>query len=256
MMKHAFVAVLLALALGAPALAETAAPLKILTPGFTYYAGVADLGAGYQKEKGVKVTVQSSGMGKIMNDAKTGEPAADIVFLPTNLMDQLQAEKGIVPGSRIFIGRVRMALAVHKGDPVPDISTVPKLAAVLKSADSVMRSNPVGGSMVAAIIDKMLQRPEFAGVKHKVSPYGEGGQAVMRGEGQMAIQAECEIINHPDYLTNVGPVPDELGAYMDGEAAVLTRSTNPKAAADWLKYATQPGTYSLWLAKGLERMKR
>jgi molybdate transport system substrate-binding protein len=149
-----------------------------------------------------------------------------------------------------------MALALHKGDPIPDISTVEKLAAVLKSADSVMRSNPAGGSMVAAIIEKMLQRPEFAGVKSKISSYGEGGQALARGEGQMAIQAECEIINHPDTLANAGPVPDELGAYMDMVAAVSIRSANPKQAADWLKYATQPGTYSLWLGKGLERLNR
>jgi molybdate transport system substrate-binding protein len=170
-------------------------------------------------------------------------------------MDQLEAEKGIVPGSRMAIGRVRMALAVHKGDPIPDISTVEKLAAVLKSADSVLRSNPVGGSMVAAIIETMLKRPEFAGVKSKISPFGEGGQALMRGEGQMAIQAECEILNHPDHLGNAGPVPDELGAYMDMVAAVPIRSTHPKEAAAWLKYATQPGTYSLWLGRGLERVK-
>ena len=63
--------------------------------------------------------------------------------------------------------------------------------------------------MVAAIIDKMLQRPEFAGVKSRISTNGEGGEAVARGDGQMAIQAECEILNHPDHLTDVGPVPDE-----------------------------------------------
>ena len=74
-------------------------------------------------------------------------------------------------------------------------------------------------------------------------------------QGQMAIQAECEILNHPDTLANAGPVPDELGAYMDMVAAVSIRSANPKLAAEWLKYATQPGTYSLWLGRGLERIK-
>jgi hypothetical protein len=39
-------------------------------------------------------------------------------------------------------------------------------------------------------------------------------------------------------------------------AAVSTRSTHPKEAAEWLKYATQPGTYSLWLGRGLERANR
>lgn len=254
-MKKILISALIALGLSVPALAQGNVAINVLTPGVTYYAGVLDLAAGYQKEKGIKVNVQLSGMGGILHDAKTAAQPADIVFLPVNLMDQLEAEKGIVPGNRMPIGRVRMALAVHKGDPIPDISTVEKLAAVLKSADSVLRSNPVGGSMVAAIIDSMLKRPEFAGVKSKISPFGEGGQAVMRGEGQMAIQAECEILNHPDHLTDAGPVPDELGAYMDMVAAVSIRSAHPKEAAAWLKYATQPGTYALWLGRGLERVK-
>jgi molybdate transport system substrate-binding protein len=254
-MKKILVSALIALGLSIPASAQSTAAITVLTPGVTYFAGVLDLAAGYQKEKGTKVNIQLSGMGKILSDAKTATEPADIVFLPVNLMNQLEAEKGIVPGSRIPIGRVRMALAVHKGDPIPDISTVEKLAAVLKSADSVLRSNPVGGSMVASIIETMLKRPEFAGVKSRISPFGEGGQAVMRGEGQMAIQAECEILNHPDHLFDAGPVPDELGAYMDMVAAVSIRSPHPKDAAAWLKYATQPGTYSLWLGRGLERVK-
>jgi len=74
----------------------------------------------------------------------------------------------------------------------------------------------------------MLKRPEFAGVKSKISPFGEGGQALMRGEGQMAIQAECEILNHPDLLSNAGPVPDELGAYMDMVARFQSARTIPR----------------------------
>ena len=82
-----------------------------------------------------------------------------------------------------------------------------------------MYSDPTSGSMEARIIDGMLNaHPEFAGVKRKISKNGEGGQAVARGEGQMALQLICEIINHPDELSNVGPVPDSLGAYIDSAA--------------------------------------
>jgi ABC-type glycerol-3-phosphate transport system substrate-binding protein len=50
-------------------------------------------------------------------------------------------------------------------------------------------------------------------------------------------------------------VPESLGAWIDSAAAVTARAPHPKEAADFLKYATQEGTYSLWLGKGLERMK-
>ncbi|HEX4637321.1 MAG TPA: substrate-binding domain-containing protein [Rhizomicrobium sp.] len=240
--------------LATPAMAQTT--IKVITPAVTANAGLRDLAMGFEKEQGIKVEIQVLNMGKMVDELKGGNPPADIVFLPYALMDQAQTDKNIAPGSRMNIGRVRIGLAVHKGDPTPDISTVDKLAAVLKAADSVMYSDPTSGSMEARIIDGMLNaHPEFAGVKRKISRNGEGGQAVARGEGQMALQLICEILNHPDALSNVGPVPDSLGAWIDSAAAVTARAPHPKEAAQFLKYATQPGTYSLWLGKGLERAK-
>jgi len=240
--------------LAMPAMAQTT--IKVITPAVTANAGLRDLAMGFEKEEGIKVEIVTLNMAKMVDELKSGNPPADIVFLPYALMDQAQADKNVVPGSRTNIGRVRIGLAIHKGDPAPDISTVDKLAAVLKASDGVMYSDPTSGSMEARIIDGMLNaHPEFAGVKRKISKNGEGGQAVARGEGQMALQLICEIVNHPDALTNVGPVPDSLGAYIDSAAAVTARAPHPKEAAQFLKYATQPGTYSLWLGKGLERMK-
>ena len=131
------------------ALAQGAATVKIITPAVTANAGLRDLAAGYEKEMGVKVQVVTLSMGRMVEELKTGAPPADIVFLPYGLMDQAQADKSVA--GRINIGRVRIGLAVHKGDPTPDISTVEKLAAVLKSADSVVYSNPdpKNGSMSA-----------------------------------------------------------------------------------------------------------
>jgi molybdate transport system substrate-binding protein len=252
MKKFAFAAAL-TLLLSPAAMAQTTT-LKIITPAVTANAGLRDLAMGFEKEMGIKVEIQTLNMAKMVDEMKGGNPPADIVFLPYALMDQAAADKNV--SGRINIGRVRIGLAVHKGDPVPDISTVEKLAAVLKAADSVMYSDPTSGSMEAKIVDGMLNaHPEFAGVKRKISKNGEGGQAVARGEGQMALQLICEIINHPDALSNAGPVPDSLGAYIDSAAAVSSRSAHPKEAAQFLKYATQPGTYSLWLGHGLERMK-
>jgi ABC-type glycerol-3-phosphate transport system substrate-binding protein len=248
-----FLSGMVILALATPAMAQPTT-IKVITPAVTANAGLRDLAMGFEKEMGIKVEIQTLNMAKMVDELKGGTPPADIVFLPIALMDQAQTDKNVA--TRIMIGRVRIGLAVHKGDPTPDISTVDKLAAVLKAADSVMYSNPASGSMEARIIDGMLNaHPEFAGVKRKISMNGEGGQAVARGEGQMALQLICEIVNHPDQLTNVGPVPDSLGAYIDSAAAVTARAPHPKEAAQFLKYATQPGTYSLWLGKGLERMK-
>src|ERR1700744_1425390 len=83
-----------------------AAELTVLAPGFVKNAGIDDLAAAYTRETGMHVTVNSVGMGAMMNAIATGAPAADVVMLPRNLMDQLQAAHGIVPGSRQSLGRV------------------------------------------------------------------------------------------------------------------------------------------------------
>src|SRR5213083_2241961 len=89
-----------------------AAEITVLAPGFVKFAGIDDLAAAYTKETGIKVTVTSKGMGAMMETIKTGTPAADVVMLPQNLMDQLSTDKGVVAGSRKSLGRVEIVLIV------------------------------------------------------------------------------------------------------------------------------------------------
>ena len=49
--------------------------------------------------------------------------------------------------------------------PFPDITTVEKLAAVLKAATVVTYTDPASGSRQALISAELVKRPEFAGTK-------------------------------------------------------------------------------------------
>ena len=179
----------------------------MLTPAVTYNAGLQDLAAEYTKQTGVKVTVKSDGMGKIVDDIKKATPIADVIFLPVSFMDGMEAEGSVVPGTRADVGRVMIGVAVKAGMPHPDVSTPKKLAAALKAGGTVLYSDPANGSMEARIINDMLHRyPIFKDVKTKISTGGEGGQALVRGEGGMALQLVCEIVNHPE-IELVGLVP-------------------------------------------------
>jgi molybdate transport system substrate-binding protein len=230
-----------------------AADIRVMAPGVVYTAGLLDLAAAYTKETGKKVAVTSVGMGGIVNAVKTATPPADVMTLPFELMSTLSLDGGVVPGTFTPLGRSEMGLAVPAGAPHPDISTVEKLAAALRSAKAVMRSNPAGGSMVAKVIeDKVIKRPEFAGVNSPISTQGEGGQALVRGEGDMALQAICEILPYKE-ISLVGPLPRDLAAWIDMSAAVSARSTRQADAAAFLKYLLRPESNVVWKAKGLER---
>jgi molybdate transport system substrate-binding protein len=229
-----------------------AADIRVMSPGVVYNAGLLDLAAAYTKETGKKVAVISVGMGGIVNAAKTANPPADVIMLPFELMSTLSLDGGVVAGSFTPLGRSEMGLAVPAGAAHPDISTVDKLAAVLRSAKAVMRSNPAGGSMVAKVIeDKVIKRPEFAGVNSPVSTQGEGGQALVRGEGDMALQAICEILPYKQ-IELVAPLPRELAAWIDMSTAVSARAMHRDDALAFIKYLLRPAN-TVWKAKGLER---
>jgi molybdate transport system substrate-binding protein len=240
------------MALSAPALAQTT-ELNVLTPGVVYNAGILDLAADYTKQTGIKITVKSAGMAAIVNEIKKGTPIADVIALPIAFMDGMETEGSIVAGSRAELGRVSVGLAVKKGAPHPDISTPAKLAAALKAGGTVLYSNPAGGSMEARIINDMLHRNAiFNGVKTRISLKGEGGEALVRGEGDMALQLICEVLNHPE-LELVAPVPVELGAYIDTSVAVSARSTQAEAAKAFVAFLVRPDHVQFWKSKGLDR---
>ena len=230
-----------------------AADIRVLVPGVVYNAGLQDLAAAYTKETGKKVAITLVGMGGIVNAVRTANPPADVVSLPFELMTNLSLDGVVMPGTFLPLGRSEMGLAVRAGAPHPDISTVEKLAAVLHGAKLVMRSNPAGGSMVAKVIeDKVIKRPEMAGVSNQVSTNGEGGQALVRGEGDMALQAICEILPYKQ-IELVAPLPRDLAAWIDMSVAVSSRGAHHADGVAFMKYMLRPESTAIWKTKGLER---
>ncbi len=229
-----------------------AAELTVLAPGFVKNAGIEDLAASYTKETGVQVTVKSVGMGAMINTITTGTPAADVVMLPKNLMDQLQASNGLVAGSRASLGRVQIVMIVPAGAPHPDISTGEKLAVALHASRHVAYSSPwtVEKSAQSMIIHDILQRPEYAGTHEVLVTNGNGVTGIKQGS-EMALQLECE--TRDPAVSVVGALPPELHAWLDGDVAISSRSADPRAAAAFVAYITRPAAAPVWKAKGLER---
>ncbi|HEX4273563.1 MAG TPA: extracellular solute-binding protein [Rhizomicrobium sp.] len=228
-----------------------AAEIRVLAPGFVYNSALKDLAADFTKRTGVAVVVSEGGMNVIVDQIKTATPAADVIALPADLMNTLYLDGGIVAGSYTPLGRDELGLAVKKGAPKPDISTVEKLTTVLKAAQAVEVNDPKAGTMQGVIIDGILKRPEFAGVHVVPVAKGEGAGALARGEGDMAIQLVPEILNKPP-IDLVAPLPAELGGHMDAILAVSKRSTEQKNAAAFIKFITSQEARSAWVAKGLK----
>jgi len=230
---------------------NASADIRVVAPGFVYNSALKELAADFTRQTGTKVEVVEAGMNVIVGQIKTATPVADVIALPADLMNTLYLDGGIVAGSYTPLGRDELGLAVKKGAPKPDISTVEKLAAVLKSAGAVMVNDPKAGTMQGVIIDGILKKPEFAGVHVVPVAKGEGAGALARGEGDMAIQLVPEILNKPP-IDLVAPLPVELGGHMDAILAVSSRSTDQKNALAFIKFLASPQAHAAWTTKGMK----
>lgn len=227
-----------------------AVELRIISPGIVYNAALGELVADYNKKSGNTVIIVHGTMDKIIGQAKSDTPPADVVGLPPDLMNTLYLDGGIVGATYTPLGRGELGLAVKKGAPKPDISTVAKLAQAMNGR-TVMVNDPKGGTMQGVMIEGILKRPEFAGAHVTPSSRGEGAAALARGEGDMAVQLVQEILNKPE-IEVVAPLPVELGGHIDAVLAVSSRSTHPREAADFIKFLTRPEAKAAWAAKGFK----
>ena len=249
------VAAVMALSIAAPAGAQTR-EVVVGTPGFTNNGGLDIISKAFEAETGIKVTLKNGGMDDVKKMATDG--SADAVFLPADEMDLVKGD--IKSGTRKRVGRSYQGLAVMKGAKVPDISTKEKFIAVLKSANRVMHSRCNGApggpgcTKTSYMLSSLFDLPEMAGVKHAASPYGEGGDALARGEGDMAVQNISQIMKW-DNLVVVGPIPEEYGRYLDGVAAVPSKAAHPDLGQQFIQYATQPGTFAIWYSRGVDPRK-
>ena len=242
--------ILSAFALVLLATSANAAEIRIISPGLVYNAALDELSADYKTQTGNTVISIHGTMDKIIGQAKSDTPPADVVGLPTDLMNTLVLDGGTLPGTYTLLARGELGLAVKKGAPHPDISTIAKLAAVLKGASAVMVNDPKGGTMQGVMIDGLLKRAEFAGVHGVISSKGNGAAGLINGEADSALQFESEILPHKE-IELVGALPEELSAFVNIDVAVAAKAPQTAEAQAFLTYVTSAKAAALWQAGGL-----
>ena len=238
------------IAFASPARAQE---IRVLGAAVSTGGGLREAADAFTKKTGVKVTLVTDGMGTIVASAKTATPAADLVILPMDLMATFALDHGIKPGSFTPLGRLDIGLFKKPDAPMPDISTVAKLAAVMKAATVVTYTDPASGSMQATISADLLKRPEFAGVKGATggrkptatSPDGTLSLGVILGEPNPPLGQPS-----PTDPSLIGRLPPELGAHMDMAVAISARTADAKNAQALLDFLTSAEAAPYWVAKG------
>jgi len=217
-----------------------------------------DIVAAFEKQSGNKVTVTYGPGGAIAKTIEKGE-IVDVAIVPSDLMEKLAKDGKIVAGSTVGIAKVTIGIAIRKGAPKPDISTVDALKKTLLAARAIGYRDPKTGSTSGTYTAQLIEKLGLtAQLKEKTKLDDSDGehpelvfQSLERGETDLQFGAITEIVMaHGVEL--LGPLPNEVQKVTLLTAGIPATSKSPAAAKAFIDFLIGPASTSALKTNGFE----
>ena len=227
----------------------SAADLKIFGSRVTKMV-VGDLGPGFERATGNRLTVVTDVAAVMKRRIEQGEPF-DLAVLVDFQADELIREGKLVPGSRADVMKAGIGVAVKRGAPKPDISTVAAFKQTLLNAKSITYLKE--GASTRHLVKVLAQLGIADALEKKtVKPTTESvSEMVAAGEVEIGIIVIPNILSVPG-AELVGPLPDETQSYITFTAAVSQQSGNQSAAREVIRLFQSPAGIQSIKQKGME----
>jgi molybdate transport system substrate-binding protein len=187
----------------------------------------------------------------MLMDKIAGGETGDLAVLSAEAIDSLIAKGVVQTGSRTDLAKSFIGVAVRRGVVEPDISSVDALKATLVAAKSVMYSKT---GISGVYMPKLLENLGIATLiapKAKNPSYGTVGEALARGEAEIALQQVSELMPVPGVKV-IGPLPSEVQLVTVFSAGIFASAAEPRAARMLVAELTSNAARALYTAKGLE----
>ena len=207
----------------------------------------------FEKHSGHKVKYAFAVMSALRDRLAAGEKA-DVLVMPTNILDGYQ-ESGVVrPDGRAVLGLVSINAVVRTGAPKPDLSTAEKVKQAILASRTITHATP-GATPSGTHMGKLVTQLGIAdAMKGKIihRPALEGGvQLVASGEAEIGFYPKSEVVN-TDGLDLVGPLPPEIQLTTIYGAAVTTASAFASPAAEFIAFMSDPVHRAAWSHAGFD----
>lgn len=241
----------LALATGLATLmtsAATAAEIQALVTGAARRA-YETIVPQFERKSGHRVATQFGLPPTLVKKVDAGEPF-DVLILSYDVAELIQQGK-LAADSRTVLGRIGIGVAIHRGAPKPDFSTVEAFKRMLLNAKSFGTSGEgSSGRYVAGLIERLGIAEQ---VKPKIRSGGPGASAHMlaKGEVDFVVSGLPPLIGTPD-IEWLGEIPAEINSYLSFTGGVNAKAKSPEAARALLKFLTEPAAVAVWKENGLE----
>jgi molybdate transport system substrate-binding protein len=238
-----FLAVALVLGLSATVRAQN--EITLLAPG-PIREPLDKLLAGFQTKTGTRVKVTYAGGVPTRKQVASGKGLdVDLLFAP---FQEVLKTGNIVPGSATVVARVRLALAVKKGAPKPDISTPAAVKKTLLDAKSITSVDPEQGS-VGGIAQAALDKLGIADqVKPKLKWVATGGvvqDLVAKGDAEIALGPYLSDMNNPG-VDVVGALPPGASTPVDITGFLSNSLKDTKTAKALIAYLRSSEAAPVW----------
>jgi molybdate transport system substrate-binding protein len=198
----------------------------------------------------------STGIGRdsIASRVRRGEPV-DVLILARAALDELIAEGKVVGASRVDLARSSIGIAVRRGAPKPDISSVDALKRTLLQAKSIAYSAQVSGTYLSTELFPRLGIADEVLRKSKRVEVGRVGTVIARGEAEVGFQQISELLEVPgiDYL---GPLPAEVQRVTIFSAGVAVSAKSPDAARALIEFFASRSGMEAMTKSGLDPISR
>ena len=176
----------------------------------------------------------------------------DVAVLTTAAIDDLIRQGKLAAATRVALADSGAGVAVRKGAPKPDISTVDAFKRALLSARSVAYVEQGGTGIY---LKDLLQRLGIADpLKDRIKllpPENPAAHAVANGEAEIGMTQISEILPYAG-AELVGPFPKEIQLTTSFAAAVGASAQQSEAANLLIKFLTAPSAASVFRARGLD----
>ena len=192
--------------------------------------------ADFEAKTGIHVKV-TYGTGVSTRKTVASGQALDVSLLFAPFPEALRTGN-IVRDSATVIARQRLAIAVKKGAPRPDISTPEAVKRMLLNAKSIITVDPEQGSVGGAALLALDKMGITEQVKPKIKWVRTGGvvqESVAKGESEIALGPYLSDMRNPG-LDVIGALPPEAATPIDITGFLSTSVKDAKAARALLDY--------------------
>src|SRR5215467_8996904 len=211
----------------------SAAEIKVLSTQATEEA-YKELAPQFEKASGHKVTTVFTGTVDALKRLSNGE-AYDLLIMARQQIDELSQSGKVIAGSRTDIAKSGVGVAVGKGKPKPDISTVDALKKTLLAAKSIGYSTGPSGVYIVSLFQRLGIADEVKG-KMKQTPTGVFvGSFIAKGEVEIGFQQVSEL-SHFEGIDYVGPLPAEIQLYTTFSSGIIAGAKDAEAAKALVKF--------------------